>query len=142
SDDGHDENISFERMVDLVGRELAEELREKTLAIYQFAEAYARTRGISIADTRFEFGIIDGEVTLNDELLTPDSPRPRGADRCDPGKSQPSFDKQFVRDWLTDSGWDREPPAPALPPEVAEATGAKYREAYERITGRSLFPLS
>ncbi|ACZ38727.1 phosphoribosylaminoimidazolesuccinocarboxamide synthase [Sphaerobacter thermophilus] len=142
ADTGHDENITFERMVDLVGRDLAERLREATLTIYRAAEEYARTRGIIIADTKLEFGLVDGELTIIDELLTPDSSRFWDAERYQPGRDQPSFDKQFVRDWLTQSGWDREPPAPPLPPEVVEATAAKYREAYERITGRPLFPLS
>lgn len=141
-DDGHDVNITFEQVIDLVGKELAEKLRAATLTIYKAAEEYARTRGIIIADTKLEFGLVDGELTIIDELLTPDSSRFWEATRYAPGKSQPSFDKQFLRDWLTESGWDREPPAPALPQEVAEATAAKYREAYERLTGRSLFPLA
>ena len=142
SDEGHDENITFERMVDIVGQDLAGELRAATLRVYAAAEEYARTRGIIIADTKLEFGWVDGRVTIIDELLTPDSSRFWDASHYQPGKSQPSFDKQFVRDWLTSAGWDREPPAPPLPDEVAEATAAKYREGYERITGRPLFPLA
>lgn len=139
---GHDINISFEQMCDMVGNDLASTLREKTLRVYSTAEAYARGQGIIIADTKFEFGLIDGVVTLIDEALTPDSSRFWDAERYAPGSAQPSFDKQFVRDWLTSSGWDREPPAPALPDDVAEATSRKYVEAYERLTGHSLFPLS
>ncbi|MDI3340367.1 MAG: phosphoribosylaminoimidazolesuccinocarboxamide synthase [Sphaerobacter sp.] len=141
ADSGHDENISFEQMVGLVGRDLAERLRDATLAIYRAAEEYARTRGIIIADTKLEFGLVEGELTIIDELLTPDSSRFWDAARYQPGTSQPSYDKQYVRDWLTASGWDREPPAPRLPAEVVEATAAKYREAYELLTGRPLFPL-
>lgn len=138
SDDGHDENISFETMVGVVGQDLADQLRDATLKVYSAAEAYARTRGIIIADTKLEFGFVDGTLTIIDEILTPDSSRFWDAALYKPGASQPSFDKQFVRDWLTSSGWDREPPAPPLPDEVAEATAAKYREAYERITGEQL----
>jgi phosphoribosylaminoimidazole-succinocarboxamide synthase len=141
SDTGHDENISFERMADLVGNELAATLRDATLEIYLTAEAYARTRGLIIADTKFEFGLVNGQVTIIDELLTPDSSRFWDAEQFQPGRSQPSFDKQSVRDWLTASGWDREPPAPALPEHVVAETAAKYREAFERITGRPLYPL-
>jgi phosphoribosylaminoimidazole-succinocarboxamide synthase len=142
SDDGHDENISFERLVGIAGQDLAEQLRTATLRVYAAAEEYARTRGIIIADTKLEFGWVDGKLTIIDELLTPDSSRFWDAAQYAPGKSQPSFDKQFVRDWLTSAGWDREPPAPPLPQDVVEATAAKYREAFERITGRPLFPLS
>jgi phosphoribosylaminoimidazole-succinocarboxamide synthase len=142
SDTGHDENISFERMAELVGDELATSLRELTLNIYQAAEAYARTRGLIIADTKFEFGLIDGQIVIIDELLTPDSSRFWDAALYQPRVSQPSFDKQSVRDWLTASGWNQEPPAPELPEEVVAETAAKYREAYERITGRPLFPLA
>ncbi len=141
SDTGHDENISFARLVELVGLDMAQDLRDVTLAVYAFAEEYARTRGIIIADTKFEFGIIDGELALIDEILTPDSSRFWDAERYEPGKSQPSFDKQFVRDWLNESGWNHEPPAPPLPDEIVEGTAERYREAYERITGRPLFPL-
>jgi phosphoribosylaminoimidazole-succinocarboxamide synthase len=142
SDTGHDENISFERMAELVGDDLTSSLRDLTLNIYQAAEAYARTRGLIIADTKFEFGLIDGQIVIIDELLTPDSSRFWDAGLYQPGVSQPSFDKQSVRDWLTASGWNHEPPAPELPEEVVAETAAKYREAYERITGRPLFPLA
>ncbi len=125
-----------------MGPSLAKTLRKTTISIYSAAESFAASQGIIIADTKFEFGLIDGEVTLIDEALTPDSSRFWDAERYLPGSAQPSFDKQFVRDWLTSSGWDREPPAPSLPDEIAEATSQKYVEAYERLTGHSLFPLS
>jgi phosphoribosylaminoimidazole-succinocarboxamide synthase len=134
---GHDVNISLERMADLVGRGLAERLRELTLELYGFAADHALERGIILADTKFEFGFAEGELILIDEALTPDSSRFWPADRYEPGGPQPSFDKQYVRDWLDGSGWDHEPPAPELPVEVVEQTGARYREAYERITGEA-----
>jgi phosphoribosylaminoimidazole-succinocarboxamide synthase len=132
----HDENISFERMVEIVGKETAEELRDKSLAVYSAARDHAASRGIIIADTKFEFGLVDGEITLVDEVLTPDSSRFWPAATYAPGSSQPSFDKQFVRDWLTASGWDKKAPAPSLPADVIECTSNTYIEAYERITGR------
>lgn len=141
SDSGHDENISFEDVIEKVGDETARQLRDLTLSIYSAAAEYARSRGILLADTKFEFGIIDGEIALIDELITPDSSRFWDAALYEPGRSQPSFDKQFVRDWLTSAGWDREPPAPALPDDVARATSERYMEAYERLVGRSLYPL-
>ena len=122
-------------MADRVGRGLAERLKELTLGVYEFAAAHARERGIILADTKLEFGFADGELILIDEVLTPDSSRFWPADRYEPGHGQPSFDKQYVRDWLDASGWDHEPPAPALPAEVVEQTASRYREAYERITG-------
>ncbi len=134
---GHDENISFEQMVDLVGKETSESLREMSLAIFRKGSEYARSRGIIIADTKFEFGRIDGKLTLIDEVLTPDSSRFWPADQYAPGRAQPSFDKQFVRDWLTESGWDKNSPPPELPEEIVEKTRAKYVEAYEILTGRS-----
>jgi phosphoribosylaminoimidazole-succinocarboxamide synthase len=134
---GHDENISLERTAELVGRGLAEKLKEATLSLYEFAAAHARERGIIVADTKFEFGFAGGELILCDEVLTPDSSRFWPADGFEPGHAQPSFDKQYVRDWLDASGWDHEPPAPVLPHEVVEQTGARYREAYERITGEA-----
>jgi len=142
SSSGHDLNIPFSTVVELVGQDLAERLREMTLRVYAAAEAAVLSQGIIIADTKFEFGLIDGELTLIDEALTPDSSRFWDAEQYSPGKAQPSFDKQFVRDWLTSSGWDREPPAPPLPDEIAEATSRKYIEAFERLTGRQLFPLA
>ncbi|MDP2727355.1 MAG: phosphoribosylaminoimidazolesuccinocarboxamide synthase [Dehalococcoidia bacterium] len=138
SAEGHDLNISFQEMAHTVGDTLAEELREKSLAIYAYADAYARSRGIIIADTKMEFGILNGKVILIDELLTPDSSRFWPADQYRPGCSQPSFDKQFVRDWLLQSGWDREPPAPELPFDVVEKTAQKYRDIYQRLTGVAL----
>ncbi len=136
SDTGHDENITFDELVRRVGEELAERLRERTLEIYIAAERYARERGVIIADTKLEFGWIDGELAVIDELLTPDSSRFWDAEQYQPGRPQPSFDKQFVRDWLLASGWNKQPPAPALPPDVVEKTAEKYREAYRRLTGR------
>ncbi|MFN3336130.1 MAG: phosphoribosylaminoimidazolesuccinocarboxamide synthase [Thermomicrobium sp.] len=136
SDTGHDENISFDELVRRVGQELAERLRERTLEIYVAAERYARERGVIIADTKVEFGWIDGELAVIDELLTPDSSRFWDVEQYQPGRPQPSFDKQFVRDWLLASGWNKQPPAPALPPEVVEKTAEKYCEAYRRLTGR------
>jgi phosphoribosylaminoimidazole-succinocarboxamide synthase len=112
-----------------------ERLKELTLTIYERAAAIALGRGIILADTKFEFGFFDGELILIDEVCTPDSSRLWPADRYAPGGPQPSFDKQYVRDWLDESGWDHEPPAPDLPPEVVERTAARYREAYERLTG-------
>jgi phosphoribosylaminoimidazole-succinocarboxamide synthase len=135
----HDENITFEETARRVGRELAEELRKRSLDIYQRGAAYARTRGIIIADTKFEFGQVDGELILIDEVLTPDSSRFWPADQYSPGKGQPSYDKQFVRDWLTASGWDKDSPPPELPADVVARTRAKYIDAFERLTGES-FP--
>ncbi|MCM8746647.1 phosphoribosylaminoimidazolesuccinocarboxamide synthase [Thermomicrobium sp. CFH 73360] len=136
SDTGHDENITFDELVKRVGEELAERLRERTLEIYVAAERYARERGVIIADTKLEFGWIGGELAVIDELLTPDSSRFWDVEQYEPGRPQPSFDKQFVRDWLLASGWNKQPPAPALPPDVVEKTAEKYREAYRRLTGR------
>lgn len=141
SSSGHDINVPFEHVVDAVGEELAERLRDITLSVYRAAEQYAAGQGIIIADTKFEFGFIGDELTLIDEALTPDSSRFWDAEQYAPGRAQPSFDKQFVRDWLTSSGWNREPPAPPLPDDVAQATSEKYINAYERLTGRPLFPL-
>jgi phosphoribosylaminoimidazole-succinocarboxamide synthase len=135
---GHDENISFEQAARIVGAELAERVRGLSLRIYQGARAYARDRGILIADTKFEFGILNGNVILIDEVLTPDSSRFWPADRYQPGRSQPSFDKQFVRDYLETLDWDKTPPAPTLPSNIVEKTQAKYLEAYERLTGKHL----
>ncbi len=134
---GHDVNISLEETADRVGRGLAERLKEATLALYEFAADHALDRGIILADTKFEFGFADGELILCDEVLTPDSSRFWPADRYEPGKPQPSFDKQYLRDWLDESGWDHEPPPPRLPAEVVDQTAARYREAYDRITGEA-----
>jgi phosphoribosylaminoimidazole-succinocarboxamide synthase len=135
----HDENIDFERAAALLGdRTLAEELRRISIELYEHAAAHAAERGIILADTKFEFGHYDGaEVVLADEVLTPDSSRFWPADSYQPGRSQPSFDKQYVRDWADATGWDHTPPAPELPADVVEQTRAKYVEAYERITERA-----
>ncbi len=136
---GHDENISEARMADIVGAEVAEQLRDTSLSLYREAESYARTRGIIIADTKFEFGRTpEGRLVLIDEALTPDSSRFWPADRYSPGGPQASFDKQFVRDYLETLHWDKRPPAPPLPPDVAEATTARYLEAFRLLTGKSL----
>jgi phosphoribosylaminoimidazole-succinocarboxamide synthase len=141
--DGHDENISFERMVGIVGEETATRLRDLTLELYTAAADYARDRGILIADTKFEFGFdADGTIVWMDEALTPDSSRFWPADDYQPGRSQASFDKQYVRDWLEASGWDKEPPAPTLPPEVVEGTLSRYLEAYRLLTGEDLVPVA
>jgi phosphoribosylaminoimidazole-succinocarboxamide synthase len=131
----HDENVSFETVADRIGTELATRLRDLSLALYAAGAAHAAERGIILADTKFEFGLLDGEVVLADEVLTPDSSRYWPADAWEPGRTPPSFDKQFVRDYATSTGWDRQPPAPALPDEVVAATRTKYVEAYERLTG-------
>jgi phosphoribosylaminoimidazole-succinocarboxamide synthase len=135
--EGHDENIDFEGAARLIGDEaLAQKVREVSIAVYQAAADHARERGIILADTKFEFGLDEsGTLTLGDEVCTPDSSRFWPADEYEPGRGQPSFDKQFVRDWASSTGWDRTPPAPAIPDDVVERTRAKYLEAYERITG-------
>lgn len=139
ADTGHDENISFEQMVAEVGADLSTRLRDLTLGLYQAAAAHALSRGIILADTKFEFGLDEQQrVLLIDEVLTPDSSRYWPADRYHPGGSPPSFDKQFVRDYLETLAWDKRPPAPALPPEVAAHTSAAYREAFQRLTGQTL----
>ena len=135
---GHDENISFEHMVTLAGRELSEKLRDLSIKIYQTAADYAETRGIIIADTKFEFGRTPRGLVLADEVLTPDSSRFWPKDRYQPGGPQDSFDKQYVRDYLEAIKWDKQPPAPALPPEVAARTSEKYIEAYTQLTGHPL----
>jgi phosphoribosylaminoimidazole-succinocarboxamide synthase len=138
AESGHDLNISFNEAVGLVGPQVAEQARSLTLALYRAARDYARERGIIIADTKFEFGVFEGKLILIDEVLTPDSSRFWPASTHRPGSSQPSFDKQFVRDYLESLDWDKTPPAPALPPEVVAKTSAKYLEAYHRLTGREL----
>jgi phosphoribosylaminoimidazole-succinocarboxamide synthase len=135
---GHDENITFEQMADIVGQELAERLRDATLRIYTEAAEFARLRGIIIADTKLEFGFLGDELIVIDEMLTPDSSRFWEVEKYRFGQSQVSLDKQYVRDWLIESGWDREPPAPALPPEIAQKTAEKYLEAYQKLTRRNL----
>jgi len=134
---GHDENISFARMIEAVGRETAERLRDLALTIYSRGAEYARARGILIADTKFEFGLAGDELLLVDEALTPDSSRFWPADQYSPGRAPPSFDKQFVRDWLETTGWDKNSPPPELPADVVNRTRAKYVEAYERLTGQA-----
>jgi len=138
SSSGHDENIPFEKVVDLVGRERAERLKECTLAIYRRAADYALTKGIIIADTKLEFGIYQDQIILIDEVLTPDSSRFWPVADYLAGRAQKSFDKQFVRDYLEQIGWNKQPPAPSLPEWVAEATSRKYQEAFQRLTGRKL----
>lgn len=135
--DVHDENISFDRAVDLVGEELATRARDISLELYTRGAALARERGIIIADTKFELGVVDGELVLCDEVMTPDSSRFWPVDEWKPGTTPPSFDKQPVRDYLETLDWDKNPPPPPLPVAVVEATSARYIEAYERITGRS-----
>ncbi len=133
---GHDINISWDRMVEIVGLETAEELRTRSLDVYNRAREHARERGILIADTKFEWGWHEGKLILIDEVLTPDSSRFWPADKYQPGGPQPSFDKQFVRDWLETTGWDKNSPPPVLPDEVIAKTRAKYVEAYEQLTGK------
>ena len=135
---GHDENIPFAEAQKILGADLANQARDLSLGIYSAARAYARERGIIIADTKFEFGMFDGKLILIDEVLTPDSSRFWPADQYAPGKSQPSYDKQFVRDYLETLDWDKNPPGPKLPDDVVAKTTAKYLEAYERLTGRTL----
>jgi phosphoribosylaminoimidazole-succinocarboxamide synthase len=131
---GHDEPITFEQMVDRVGRETSDVLRNRSLDVYRRGAEYAITRGILLADTKFEWGEADGELILIDEVLTPDSSRFWPADQYEPGRAQPSFDKQFVRDWLETTSWDKNSPPPQLPPDVVEKTREKYIEAYETLT--------
>jgi phosphoribosylaminoimidazole-succinocarboxamide synthase len=137
AEEGHDEAIDFEQTVELAGsRELAERLRDATLAVYRAVAEHALRRGIILADTKFEFGLdADGELTLGDEVCTPDSSRFWPADSYEPGRGQPSFDKQYVRDWAAATGWDKNPPAPPIPPDVVDATRERYVTAYERLSG-------
>ena len=135
---GHDENISFDQMCEIVGVETASHLRDLTLRVYKKAAAYARQRGIIIADTKFEFGHTEHGITLADEVLTPDSSRFWPADKYQPGRAQDSYDKQYVRDYLEQIHWNKQPPAPALPPDVARRTSDKYQEAYYQLTGHKL----
>ncbi|MGZ5474208.1 MAG: phosphoribosylaminoimidazolesuccinocarboxamide synthase [Thermoanaerobaculia bacterium] len=135
---GHDINISFERMAEIVGEALASQLRDLTLSIYREAAEYALTRGIIIADTKFEFGLKDGRIVWIDEALTPDSSRFWPAQQYVEGRNPPSYDKQFVRDWLESTGWDKNPPAPTLPADIVDQTRAKYLEAYRELTGEEL----
>jgi phosphoribosylaminoimidazole-succinocarboxamide synthase len=135
---GHDENISFDQMCEIVGVENASHLRDLTLRVYKKAAAYARQRGIIIADTKFEFGHTEHGITLADEVLTPDSSRFWPADKYQPGRAQDSYDKQYVRDYLEQIHWNKQPPAPALPPDVARRTSETYQEAYYQLTGHKL----
>jgi len=135
---GHDENISFAQACEITGRDLAEKARDLSLCIYTFAAEYALRRGLIIADTKFEFGLIDGKLVLIDEVLTPDSSRFWPADQYQVGRSQPSFDKQYVRDYLETLSWNKQPPAPPLPADIVARTTAKYLDAYARLTGRTL----
>jgi phosphoribosylaminoimidazole-succinocarboxamide synthase len=138
AEEGHDLPISMEEVGKLVGKALAKEMKQKSLAIYSYAQGYALARGIIIADTKFEFGLDDKKLIIIDEMLTPDSSRIWETKLYKVGESQPSYDKQPVRDWLASSGWNKEPPAPMLPPEVIEATSRRYQKAYERLTGKKL----
>ena len=134
----HAENISIERAAELIGADAARQVEQTTLAIYEKGRAYAAERGIIVADTKFEFGFVDGSIHLIDEVLTPDSSRFWAADKYEPGHGQPSFDKQYLRDWLKRQPWNMQPPPPALPDEVADVTAGKYRDAYRILTGSEL----
>ncbi|MDP7530551.1 MAG: phosphoribosylaminoimidazolesuccinocarboxamide synthase [Candidatus Scalindua sp.] len=138
AESGHDENISFEEAVNITGRELAEEIRQKSIAIYKKASEYALTKGIIISDTKFEWGKYGDKVILIDEVLTPDSSRFWPLESYSPGKPQPSFDKQFVRDYLESCGWDKNPPPPSLPEDIIRTTSEKYLEAYTKLTGKEI----
>lgn len=136
--EGHDENVTFEVLTSKIGLELATKLRDKTIALYEKASKYAESKGIILADTKFEFGILDGELIIGDEMFTPDSSRFWDMNDYQPGRAQKSFDKQFLREYLETITWDKKPPAPALPESVIKNTEAKYIEAYERLAGRKL----
>ncbi len=138
ADAGHDESLTVKQMASIVGADLTKQIQAKTLEIYKFAENYARNKGIIIADTKMEFGLIDGKLCLIDELLTPDSSRFWDMAKYKPGGAQQSFDKQPLRDWLTGTGWNKEPPGPELPPEIVESTARRYRDAYRWLTGKEL----
>jgi phosphoribosylaminoimidazole-succinocarboxamide synthase len=138
AEEGHDQQMSRDQVVEMVGESLASQLEEKSLALYSSAHDYARQKGIILADTKMEFGLLDGELILIDELLTPDSSRFWDAEGYQPGRSLPNFDKQYVRDWLDAQGWDHEPPAPSLPEDVVNKTSQRYMEAYHRLTGEEL----
>jgi phosphoribosylaminoimidazole-succinocarboxamide synthase len=141
NDAGHDENVGIADLDAVIGSDLRSRLQTLSLALYGFAAEYAAERGLILADTKFEFGFIDGELTLIDEALTPDSSRFWDAHRYEPGRDQASFDKQFVRDWLTQSGWNREPPGPELPDHIVRGTSERYRAAFARLTGDEIGPL-
>jgi phosphoribosylaminoimidazole-succinocarboxamide synthase len=137
AEEGHDLPMSYDEVVELIGEEAANAVKIRSVALYEYAAQYALQRGIIIADTKFEFGIVDGEPIVIDEMLTPDSSRFWPAADFEPGRGQASFDKQFVRDWLTSSGWNREPPAPALPDDIIQKTAERYMEAYRLLTGNN-----
>ena len=138
AEEGHDENISIREVENMVGVQVARELAEKSIAVYEFARDYASQKGIILADTKLEFGFVDDEMILIDEIFTPDSSRFWDAEGYAPGKSQPNFDKQYVRDWLVAQGWNREPPAPPLPQDIVEKTSERYQVAFSRLTGQEL----
>jgi len=138
AEQGHDENMSDQEVISMVGVEMSQKLEKASIEVYAFAHEYSKSRGIILADTKMEFGTLDGELILIDELLTPDSSRFWDMEGYGPGKSQPNYDKQFVRDYLTEQGWNQEPPAPSLPQEVVSKTSERYMEAYYRITGEKL----
>ena len=138
AEEGHDQNMSRQEVEDLVGAEMAQKLEETSKSVYEFAHDYSQERGIILADTKMEFGLLNGQLILIDELLTPDSSRFWDMEGYAPGKSQPNYDKQFVRDWLLDQGWNQEPPAPELPEDVISKTTERYTEAYRRLTGVEL----
>ena len=138
AEEGHDQNMSDQEVLDMVGAEMARQLQETSVAVYSFGQEYANSRGIILADTKMEFGTLDGELILIDELLTPDSSRFWDMEGYQPGQSQPNYDKQFVRDYLLEQGWNQEPPAPHLPQDVVAKTSERYLEAYYRITGERL----
>ena len=138
AEEGHDENMSDQEVIAMVGVEMSEKLEKASIEVYAFAHEYSKSRGIILADTKMEFGTLDGELVLIDELLTPDSSRFWDMEGYSPGKSQPNYDKQFVRDWLDEQGWDHEPPAPELPDDVVSQTSEKYQRAYFKLTGTRL----
>ena len=138
AEEGHDENMPLQQVVQMVGPKLAEELQTQSIAIYNHCHQYASSRGILLADTKLEFGLVNGRLTVIDEILTPDSSRFWDAEGYQPGRSQPNFDKQFVRDWLDAEGWDHEPPSPELPEDVVAMTTQRYVEVYRRLTGQEL----
>ena len=138
AEEGHDENITLQEMGNLIGQDLAAQLKDLTLQVYKYAHNYASKKGIIIADTKMEFGFINNEIHIIDELLTPDSSRFWDASGYQPGKSQPNFDKQFVRDWLNSQQWDREPPAPTLPEEIVSKTSTRYEEAFNKLVGTKI----
>lgn len=138
AESGHDINITIDELKDLIGEEMSDRLQEKSLALYNMAAAYAEQVGIILADTKFEFGLLDGQLVVADEIFTPDSSRFWEKADWKPGRAQKSFDKQYLREWLETLDWDKTPPAPHLPQEIIEKTAAKYREAYERLTGKAL----